>query len=227
MNVKWLHSETFQAFAILSGCCHSCPNFFASHSRNCRGHYYMVLTQCFRNHPCADRQLIARQLVCLGCDQQTLDFPMLQPFCQLQVQCGGRDPRIDQLDDQRHRATIAKILLCQNPPLPAQFLSGFCIAEAGQIDKVKSTIVFIKINALCFARLRTCSGKTSDFCQPIDQAGFADIGSSRERDFGKSVGWKIARPHGTDNKFGVDHVRFIVRYCWIMPYRWAILKLRK
>jgi hypothetical protein len=25
----------------------------------------------------------------------------------------------------------------------------------------------------------------------------------------------------------VDHVRFIVRYCWIMPYRWAILKLRK
>ena len=127
-----------------------------------------------------------------------------------------RHSRINQLNHQNNCRTISKVLLDQLLPLLDCRFSCFCISKTGQIDKKERSVKPIKIDALSFARSRTGSGQFLVAGQPVNQAGFPDIGPACKNYFRNSLLREITFRDGADDKFGLDHwkscgIRFSAR----------------
>ena len=125
-------------------------------------------------------------------------------------------PRVDDQNAERDESRLLKIALHEPPPAVALGLGDLRVAVAGQIDEVEPAVDFEVVDLRRFAGTRADAGKIFAVHHAVDDARFADVRASRERDLRQSVMDEL-RGHGrAQDKFRlveVDRHKGSLRFC--------------
>jgi hypothetical protein len=179
------------------------PASFAGHRRSQRQRH---IPECFGDSPPLNSLLIPRKLVSFGGDQQTPYSQAINPGCQLKIEWRGRDAGINELNHQRHAFSAPEVLVNKVLPLAARGLSGRRVAVSREIDQAEGSIEPVKVYASCLARRGTCPGEVLLPRQPVYQAGFSNVRSSRQHDLGCALRREIDIRKSAHQEFSVHAI---------------------
>jgi len=193
--------EFTRRLSASGGVDHPHPKFFASDAGYRGGHDYRRPVKHRRNQALLDCPPVAGKLVCLRGNDQARHPESVQPFLEFQVKIRGSESSVHEMDDHSNGRTYPKILFNQTAPLSACRLSGPGVTVARQVDQIKRTVKPVKIDTLSLARRGAGSGNAFSSCQPVDQAGFSYVRSSREDYLGHFPAREVLVRYGTRDEF--------------------------
>src|SRR5689334_9473488 len=135
-------------------------------------------------------QLVAGELVSLGGDDEEIALHCTQEMDELPVRLLRRDVGIYEHDGESQGIPVLQVGLNELGPLSRDFARNLGVTVAGQVyqQQFRVRLCGLGVNSDEVDRTRA-AGRGTDMRQllvkqGIDQAGFADVRTSQEREFG-------------------------------------------
>ena len=200
-------------FAVARLCVDQFPQFVQSFACDCRNGQHRVFKHGFECLSRAD-PLTARQLVYLRRDKSDRRSRGLEPVAGLDVLVQSRMPRVDQEQGvhpgPRRSRTVRRPAggapLEIAPRQLLEFRSARRVSIAREVDHVQRRGSFADSVHVCGPRLAGSGAGPRDARphQRIDQARFADVRTTDQRNLGEAVAWEIGDLRGARHELGRD-----------------------